>query len=304
LIARLIKWAEHHPSTLLILGCIFGLAIPGLSGLSPFAAFVPVAGMIYFSCARLNLSDLHGVSPARTAAFYAFRFLALPLALYAVAHRFLPQFEDAVLLLSLMPAGSSATAMTMLHNGNPTLTMLYTVFSSALVPVTVAAAFSLVKGASVHVDTMAMLRSLATVIFIPSLAYFLLARRVPVVRNWTQRNARIGAVLMLAAMTFIVVVRQRDEILSSPAFAGPALVLLFTLQLIYYASGWLFPTPDGKIRISQALSSGAMNNALAIGLAAAYFPARTSLTMVLTEASWIGSLAAFGWFMRKKSTAS
>ena len=294
-------WVENNSNLLLVLALLLALFIPGMPSIPAGAVFFPVGSMIYFSCVRLNLQDLRRINLMRAGVFYIFRFLLLPFILYVLVHASMPEFGNAVLLLSLMPAGAGAAAVSMICGGNATLAMGHTVISSVLAPLAVAAAFAVTKGSATDIDVFGLIEAISALIFIPSLIYFGLARNFQATRDWTVRNSKFGSVVMLVAMVFIIVVKQRDTLLSNPAFLISAFPLLMGLFAVYYIFGWFFPAIDETTRISQTVCSGAMNNGMALGLAAIYFSPETSLTVVLADVVWVLALALFEWFLKRRA---
>lgn len=294
-------WVETHFNLVLIFSLILGMFSPWAEGVSDIFIFFILGSMIFFSCARITINDVRHIHPSKAILFYSFRFIVLPFILFGLAMIFIPQYKEAVLLLALMPAGASAGALANICGGNVTIALGYTVISSLLAPFIVTAAFALVGYDGVELDIWSLFYTLCGVVFIPVVVYFTLVRRVVVVKEWVQEETRFYSTILVSVLLVIVIGKQREVILSDPIFLIEVMPLLFIMFFLFYIVGWISPAYGQRTtRISHAISSGAMNNALAIGIALVYFAPEIALFMVLTEIPWVLCLPLFQIFLSRQ----
>lgn len=293
------QWVESHFNLLLVLGFALGMVLPWTKNIPNIVVFLFLGGMIYFSYARITVDELRHINLKHALLFYVIRFLFLPLVLYGLAAWVVPDYKYAVLLLSLMPVGAAAAPLSSLLGGNVTMALGYLVVSSFLVPFILPSAFVALGYEGVQLDMWALFYTLCGVIFVPVILYFGLTRPFAPLKDIVRDNARFGTVVLVAGLIVVVIGRQREQILSNPIFLLETLPVLIGLFAVFYLFGWLFPYGGQKNnRIAHTVCSGAMNNALAIGIAAAYFSPQMALIMVLTEVPWVMGLPLFKSFLQ------
>lgn len=294
------NWIETHFNICLAIAFVAGLVVPGLEMVPDSTVIFMTGVLIYLACPRITPDELHQVDIVQLAIFCVARFMLLPFALFYGAHFVVPDLAPAVLLLMLMPAGVAAAALSALNSGNVSLALALTVVSSLLAPAIVPSAFSF-TGSAVNVDTWSLFLTLVMIVFLPILLYFGGAVRVPRLKDLTARVSKVGTILFLCLMMAVVLAKKRDVFFEDPAFLLEAFAVLGVLFAAGYGFGWLLAFRQGRAQqISFAVSSGAMNNALGIGLALVYFDDKTSLFMVLSEVAWIASLVLFQAVVKRK----
>lgn len=281
-------------NTALLAGALIGLFMPGLDHLPDGAALVQIAAIIFFSCARINAADLKAIDKKAAAGFYVLRFLAFPVAAYAVALRVVPDSATGVLLLSLMPAAVASTAVAGITGANASLALAATVVTNALCPFVIPAVIGLTVGRSVDIDSARLLTTLCLGIFTPALLYYLGARRSSALKAWVKRESQFYAVLFSGGLVVVVIASRRDILLADPALALEPLLLGTALYAVMYAIGWVYAArmavPD---RRTYAICSGVNNIALCAAVAVLYFPPMTAVFVVLGEIPWIAGVALF-----------
>jgi BASS family bile acid:Na+ symporter len=271
--------------------------VPGLEKTPEWAVLFFLGALIFFSCSNITIDNLRQIKIREVAGFYVLRFIALPIALYGVFIWLMPEFAHGVLLLALMPAGVAAGALCGVMGGNVALGLSLTVLSGLMAPMAVPAVYGLI-GQDLSLDIFAMAQTLAIVILVPLALYFFGARHNAPVKQWTRANSKIGTTVFLGLMLGVVIAIQKHELFAAPQYAVLAMIVLVPLFAVFYGAGWLIAMrADRRARISFAVSSGAMNNALAISLALLYFPPEVTLFVVVSEIPWFLALPAFRRFL-------
>lgn len=295
------RWVEGHFGLLLMSGLLGGLFLP--MDLTWAAGAVPVllAIIIYFSCFKITWDDLGSVQPVHMAAFYVVRFFLLPVLAFYAAGVFLPEYKFALLLLLLIPSGVTLPAVTAIIGGNPVMALGMLALSSVLAPFIIPAAFAVLSGAEMQVDSMGMLWTLTKIVFLPAALYALSARAAPRIVKPMSQHASAVAVILISVIALIIVSNYRQDMLADIPFLLQASVIGAVVYGGLYIGGWhIFKKLDRRAHISYALMSGNNNIALGISLAFLYLPVREIAILVIWELSWLSGLAAFQYFLSKR----
>jgi predicted Na+-dependent transporter len=193
-----------------------------------------------------------------------------------------------------MPIGAASTAIAGMTGGNPTLTLLATIFTNLLAPFFIPLLIWSVSGTSVELHSDALFFTLAACIFFPAIAYATLKKIIPQAHGTVKHYAQFMITVLLSAMVASVVAYRRDYFF----LHGMQSIIIFAyvcgLYLLFYAIGWFYamrhPLP---LRCTYAISSGVNNIALSAALAVLYFSADTVVFTVLGEIAWVVAISAF-----------
>ena len=300
---RLRSLIERHVGVVFCLALLLGIAFPAPeAGLNRF--LLPLMGLLLFlSFLNVDLSHVADElrNPLRPIFQIALNFLLVPAALFLILRLAgMPSFALAVLLLAAMPAGLGSAVFTSLAGGRVATSVVLSVLTHALTPLTVPFLFWIFADVEIRVDLLGLARQLALLIGIPMLAAAV-ARKVasPLVRA-TRPHHKLVSILALACVAYIVIVPYAGTI---RADASSVVVPLLGTYVFYAAlclSAFLFArgrTPDEQAAI--VISRTYMNNALAIVLATAFFDERVALITILAEIPWFTTFGAYLWFQER-----
>ena len=275
----------NNATLILLLGITAGLTSPFLSTFPTWVIGCLLAPVIYLSLFKISLSELSRKSMGASLVFVLLRFIVIPVMFWVGAHLVLPGYAREVLFMTLMPAGSSAPAFSGILGGSIGLSVAVTVLSSILAVFTIPCIFSLLEGEKIPVPVGSMSVSLLLIIGLPIL-FFLISKNSSHIRRNVENHSQIVSNILIAWMIGIALSHQRAVILQlSPALLYDLLVL-FGLFSVYFITGWyLSPSKLLPQRISFMMASGINNNALGVGLSAAFLP-NLVLFFVLSEIPW------------------
>jgi bile acid:Na+ symporter, BASS family len=294
------QFIERNFTLMLFVGIALGLFAPYADAAPAYAPIILVSGVMFFSCSKIRLADMHGFNIKTAASFLALRFMALPALIYYAALPTLPDYALGMLLIALMPVGVASTAMAGMTGGNASIALLATVLTSVLTPFLVPAMLWLVSGEQVQLDTSRIFITLAITVLVPSFLYFFGARKNEPTKAWVERNTTLFTTLLLCGMAASIIGMQRDYILNNPDAMLRGLVIATVFYLLLYAVGWLFAML-GSLHLrdikTYAICSGSNNIALAAALSVLYFPPQVIVFAVMGEIAWIFGVAAFKWLM-------
>jgi len=268
--------------------------LPGIESTPKELITLCLASNIFISCFRINKSDFSTISLPRNLIYYLTRFLLLPLILFWITQKWIPNYAVSVLLISLMPTGTAAPAVTILLEGNTGLALSMVVFSSLLVPITVPFVFYLFQGASVNNGYGAIFVNLLLIVIVPVLVHFPLRTRARF-QKWAQNNAKFVSALLVTMIIILVIGIGRESIFSNPAYIFQSLAIVTLLYVIYYLFGWISGFGiSQRDKIGLTVTSGVNNNALGTGIALLHFAPQVALFLIISEVPWTLGIPLFG----------
>lgn len=291
------KFIECNASLVLLIGIVLGLASPLLSIFPASLINLILAAIIYLALFKMKMEDLTVHTVTLSLKFVLIRFLLVPVFLWSIAYTLIPAYSKAVLLMSLLPAGSSSAAFTSIVGGSVGLSVAITLFSSIVSVLSIPTLFSALEGHAVVVPVGAMGLSLFLIIGSP-IALFFTTRNIAVIKGRIEEHGPVVSNLLIAFLVGIVLSHQRDIILQLSLDLIYSLSVLFVLYALYFVLGWfLSPSKELPKRISFLMTSGLNNNALGIGLSASFLPSLV-LFFVLSEIPWCCGLIFARFLMR------
>jgi predicted Na+-dependent transporter len=292
---------ESHFGLTLIVAFACGLFVPGADQLPSILVPYFLAGVIFMSCAKLTLEDLKAIELKSVFGLYVLRFCVFPFVVFGAMGVIYPEFRYAFFLMALLPCGVTLPAVTAILGGNAALGLGATTITSLLAPLSIPLAFSLISDIEMELDTVAMAKTLALIIFLPISFYFLAFRRWAAGKRFVQDNSSFFAVVQIGIVATIIIGSERDFILENWVFVVFAFMSGLVLYASFYALGWFMSPRENMVnRISYTLITGNNNIALGISLAFLYFPAREISVLVACEVSWIMALSLFQFFIKWK----
>ena len=293
---------QNNFNLMMLVGVLAGLFMPGLEMLPKETAIVVTAFIIFFSCSKVSLNEVKEIDKTTAALFYAFRFLLFPTVAFYIALQVIPDYAVGVLLISLMPAGVTSTAVTNICKGNTSFALSATIITHILTPLTVPVLIMLIAGQHIEINTLNMFITLCLAVFIPAICYFLGADKKPRVRNWIKSEAQFYSIILTSANVGIVIALQRSYFFTELDTVLWAIVIGMVLFFSFYAVAWLYPSKLSlRDRKTYAICSGVNNIALAAGISVLYFSPFTILLCVLGEIPWVIGVAIFERFARRRS---
>jgi len=293
-------FVEKNFALFLLIGGVIGFFVPTVGPMADEIVIVLTALMIFFSCADIQKKEFLDVDIFNIGIFTLLRYAVFPLALFYVAHPFFPEFSTGILLLALMPAGVVVAALCSMSKANVVIGLSLTLITSLLAPFLIPAVFSFL-GQSVTVNIWELFLTLLFVIFVPIIIYFGIFDKIKKTRNFIQENNKFSTIIFLSIILAIVFSSQKQEFLNNIDIITIGLIVMSVLFALFYGFGFiysLFVSEEQKIPFIFA--SGAMNNALAIGIAFAHFDAMTSLFLVLSEVIWSIYVAGSQYYFSRR----
>jgi bile acid:Na+ symporter, BASS family len=226
--------------------------------------------------------------------------IIIPLFFFFSVSIFNTDLAIGILLLTAMPAGVSAPALTDIVKGNIPLSMSLTIVTQMISPFTVPLLFWLINIHGHSVDKLLMLKDMAIIVFLPMIISQLIKKYFPLTIKRTQHLFTSLNVLLLFSFVYLAISSQRNYILENPSGMVWKIVFLFLVFILLHLIGYMICFKQNKEnRIAVAIGAAYMNNGMAIVLATSYFKPEVLVLMVLSELPWNTLLGPFKKVLNK-----
>ncbi len=293
--AKIIQFLDQYFGLFLIAGMTIGMINPAYSNMLMPLLEPALMLMLFMVFLKTDVAQiLQKMRNYRQVLFFTFMYMvAIPVFFYLTTLPFDRETAIGLMLLTAMPAGAASPALTDIARGNTALSASIVITTSLIAPITVPLLFRLLNISDLSVNYWLVFRDLAMLIFIPMLASQVIKHCCPsfIIKSshlFTSLN-----VLLLAVMVYAIIGSQRETILNDPIAILWQTGLLYIVFILLHVMGYLIGfKEDRKGKIATAVSAAYMNNAMAIVLAALYFPSVLVL-MVLSEIPWNTLLMPF-----------
>jgi predicted Na+-dependent transporter len=129
-----LRFIENHFGFVMVLFCLAGLFMPGLSRLPNSSVAVALAVLMFVSCYRWRDGGAGRGVWRDVGIFYLLRYGLLPTAIWWVLHRFAPELATGAFLLSVVPAAVSGPVFTSMYGGSMSVAFAIVLLSQFLAP--------------------------------------------------------------------------------------------------------------------------------------------------------------------------
>jgi len=292
-----ITFIEKYFWLFLIAGILIGLWNP--LPFRTFPAFLPkmLLGMMLFSVFLKidTLQILENIRNYRLMIYISLLYMIIiPLFFFFSLSIFNSDLAIGILLLTAMPAGVSAPALTDIVRGNIPLSMSITIITQMISPFTVPLLFWLINIHGQSVDKLLMLKDMAIIVFVPMLLSQLIKKYFPGTIKKTQHLFTSINVLLLFTFVYLAISSQRNYILENPQGMIWKIAVLYLVFILLHIIGYFICFKQNKEnKIAVAIGAAYMNNGMAIVLATTYFKPEILVLMVLSELPWNTLLGPF-----------
>ena len=298
---KLQDFVENNFNIVLLISIALGIAFEQLQQLPDYTVIVLIGIMIFFSCSNVSAHDVKNINRKQFIIFYVSRYLVLPIVFYYLSLFVVPEYALGILLICLIPAGITSTALVNIMEGNTSFAFIFTILTSVLAPFALPFLVVLLTDESTPIEPLNMFVTLCYAIFLPSVLYFFFVRKTKKVKKWVQDQSKMVPILLMGFVISILISSQRHYFFENIETVFFAVFLGCILYALLYMVGWFYALPfDFKEKKTYAICSGANNLGLAAGLALLYFSPLIILFTALAEISWVLGLAVFKNFVDYK----
>lgn len=204
--------------------------------------------------------------------FTVMKLAVLPVIIYFIFYFVAPEYALSALLLTGVSTGVVSPMISNMVKGNSSLVLVVVVITSILAPFTLPALIKMVIARDVAISFLAMLKMLATVIFIPIILVEIIRYLLPRLVAPILKIQFPVSLLMFAVINLGVFYRYAPFFKKEPSVIIMATVVVFVLAAIYCVVGILF-FRKGPLHnhLAGAVMLGNINNVLVIVFASEFF---------------------------------
>lgn len=293
---RVSVFIEKYFWLFLITGIFLGLWNPVPFVMGTFLPKILLGMMLFVVYLKIDaLEILENIKNYRLMIYITSLYMIIiPLIFYFSVKYLNEELALGILLLTAMPAGVSAPALTDIARGNPSLSLSLTIITQLIAPFTVPALFWLIDIKDLEINKLMIFKDIALLVFIPMIISQSIKKFFPGAIKKTQHLFTAANVMLLFTFVYAAIASQRDIILNNLYGLIWKIGVLYAVFIILHFAGYMICYKERKEnRIAIAIGSAYMNNGMAIVLAASYFKPEILVLMVLSELPWNTLLAPF-----------
>jgi BASS family bile acid:Na+ symporter len=242
---------------------------------------------------------------AQILVFTVIKLAILPVILYFVFSFIAPDYALSALLLTGVSAGVVAPMISNMVRGNSALVLVVVVITSMLAPFTLPALIKIVVAKEVAISFLSMLRTLATVIFIPIIIVEIVRYSLPKLVAPILKVQFPVSLLLFALINLGVFYRYAPFFQREPSVIILATVVVFVLAAIYCVVGiFLFRNGPVENQLAGAVMLGNLNNVLVIVFSSEFFgPVEPLVAAMYMIPFFVIVIPLRYYYHRKKKTA-
>ncbi len=230
---------------------------------------------LFFSFLKINFLQVFAEAKERAFILLVlclFKLLIIPIILFFLTQIFWPEYAVPVLLLSGISTGVVAPFISILLEASTLLVLMMVVVSSLLAPFSLPALVSFFARQTIEISFLAMVKTLAMVVFLPAMAVILLRHLYPSSLEKLEKVLFPVSLGTFACINLGVFAKYSAFFLKTPVAVGEAILFAFALSIIYHTVGVLLTWGMKKEdRLAGAISFAYMNNVLAVVFSSQFF---------------------------------
>ena len=299
------SFLSRYFAVIFCMSFMVAMSCPWLGRIPAETMIIALAAQIFCACFKIERADVTSAPVLVALLFYLARFVLLPLAAFFLIADFAGIYSWAVLLFLLLPAASAGPSFTALFNGSVPVALLLTCVSSLLAPFLLPLVFHELGGRELHLDRLAMFRTIALLIFLPVMLYGVV-RKVRPVGCWIRENNALLVVPLCTYTGMVAIAKKREFILENLSAVLPLLFIVTATYLALFALTWKALTRlPRKIRLAFSISASLNNITLGVVLAMLHFQSEVVVFMLAANVAWVlGLIPIQYWLSRTKITSN
>jgi BASS family bile acid:Na+ symporter len=237
--------------------------------------------------------------------FTVLKLAILPVILYLVFYYVAPDYALSALLLTAVSTGVVAPMISNMVGGNSALVLVVVVITSAVAPFTLPVLIKIVAAKEVAISFLAMLRMLATVIFIPIAIVEIIRYLMPRLVAPIQKIQFPLSLFLFALINLGVFYRYAPFFRKEPSVIIIAMVMAFVLAAIYCVVGIaLFWKGSMENQLAGAVMLGNLNNVLVIVFSSEFFGPVEPLVAAMYMIPFFVIVIALRYYRHRRTRAA
>jgi BASS family bile acid:Na+ symporter len=297
------SYIEKNAGLVFIVAILLGIVFPAdVKSVSSFLIPLLIA-MLYVAFLRVDTSHVKSEmkKPTRLFSQVVLSFFVVPLFIFFVLYQFgATEYAVAMMLLAAMPAGLASPLLTSIAGGRVETSVVLSVVTHLLVPLSVPFLFWLSSGVDVQVNIASLTQQMVLLIGVPIVLAFFSRQFFGNLVDSSRGYHKLVSILVLAAVAYLVIIDHAQTIRTDIFAVITPLLGSYVLFVVLALSAFLFSWGrKPKEKAGFIVSRIYMNNALAIVLAYQFFGPEVTLITIMAEIPWFTTFGAYLWFQRK-----
>lgn len=281
---------------MLIIALLLGLFAPFFGKtLNPYVLFL-LTIVLFLAYLKVDFFEIitHIKKPIFISYIIFLYLILIPALTFLIFRLINIELAVAFLLLTSVPPGMAAPALTDFVKGNTSLSIAISVVAYIISPFTVVFLMYLFTGKILQLDLVSLFKTLAIFSFFPLIVAQICRKLFFKIVQKTKHLYSGFSVLLISFLVYIVVANQSAQILAHPFAIIPYVAWLYLLFILLHIAGYLvgfWRKKEDKVALS--VTKTYMNIALAIVLGLSFFTPNIALILVLSEIPWSTTLGGF-----------
>lgn len=280
---------ERYFWLFLLLGVFLGFVFPDQASMLERYVVVFMMTLLYIVFLKIDMASIigHIKKPILLMYLLICNLIVIPVLSYACTIPLDPDIRIGVILLASLPSGMSAPALAEIVKGKTSLTLVLTMLSSMIAPVTITGLFYILFRNLIPLDYSKLFFSLVAFILVPLLASQLSRHYFGSVIERFKKHFGALSVLIMMLIFMVVIGRKANYIRSNFGDIIGIVIILYAvffafLLIGYFQAFWL----NREERVAVSVSKMAMNNVLGVVIAISYLNPQIALILVLSVIPW------------------
>ncbi len=234
--------------------------------------------------------------------FTTIKLALLPVVLYFVFYFVAPSYALSALLMTGVSTGVVSPMISNMVRGNSSLVLVVVVITSVLAPFTLPALIKIIVAKDVAISFLAMLRTLAIVIFIPIIAVEIIRYMLPKLVAPIMKIQFPVSLVMFALINLGVFFRYAPFFKKEPSVIIMATVVAFVLAAVYCIVGiFFFRKSSMENQLAGAVMLANLNNVLVIVFSSEFFGPVEPMVAAMYMAPFFVIVIPLRYYRHKKT---
>ena len=300
---KIVKYIENNVSLVLLIGVPLGLIFPYFGFLSWTLKYI-LMFVLFVSFLKIDFSEIiiYLKKPIMPIYITFMNMFIVPAIIFLAFSLFMKDknFIEAVLLLAAVPSGVGSTAMTELTEGDAPLTVIITVFSHFIAPLSIPILFFWLMRKVVHLNYMGVFLTMAELIIVPLLLAIPFRKLFKKATALFVRRSKSITALPMSFISLIVLSINAKFIWTHPVTVLKYLALVYPIYFFFFFFGIVEAHfLSNKKKIAVANSKTFMNVSIGIVLAMQFLSPQTALIITLAQIPWPTMLGPVNYLIKK-----
>lgn len=299
----MLKFLENNFGLIANVGLFLGLFLGDYIYLMPNVLTALLFVTLFLSAMKVDLLSIADSfkKPLEIINLSILKLLVLPFLVFLISFLFAEQYRLGLILLAAAPAAVAAPAVIAMLGGNVKLSLLVSVITNLLAPLSIPLVLALTVGTEVELDLIGMFIFLLWVVCLPFLFAFLIQKynrkMTKSIKHYS--GATISVVFFIFGLMSIA--PYANFIFENFDNSIVAFGVVFLIAAVFHLFSYLFYLKKDRDSFTTALVTLAyFNDGLVILIAAKYFDETTLLITVFYEFPWLLGLPLLQRFLQKK----